>query len=67
MSCKNVKEWEIEIDCLAENILWDADYDDADIYIDQPPEKSQWLRHMARISDNYFLAIADDLREDEIN
>ena len=65
VTCTDPKEWDIEIECLAEDILWDADYDDADIYMDQPPEKAEWLKSMARISDNYFLAIADDLNEEQ--
>jgi hypothetical protein len=63
VTCEDSKEWDIEVECLAEDILWDADYDDADIYIDQ----AEWLKSMARISDNYFLAIADDLNEEQID
>ena len=65
-TCNNPDEWEIEVNSLAEDVLWDADYDDADIYLDQPPEKAEWLKGMARIPDNYFLAIADDLNEEQI-
>lgn len=65
-TCDNLEKWVIEVECLAEDILWDADYDDADLYLDQPPEKGELLKHMARIPDNYFLAIPDDLREEEI-
>ncbi len=65
-TCNDPDEWEIEVNSLAEDVLWDADYDDADLYLDQPPEKAEWLKKMARISDNYYLAIADDLKEEDI-
>ena len=65
-TCGDLEEWDIEIEELADCVLWDADYDDADLYLDQPPEKSEWLKSMARIPDNYYLAIADDLSEEDI-
>lgn len=65
-TCNDPEEWKIEVDSLAEDILWDADYDDADLYVDQPPEKAAWLKSMARIPNNYYLVIADDLKEEEI-
>jgi hypothetical protein len=65
-TCNDLGEWEIEVESLANDILWDADYDDADLYLDQPPEKAEWLKSMTRIPDNYYLAIADDLNEEEI-
>ena len=65
-TCNDLEEWEIEMESLADDILWDADYDDADLYLDQPPEKAEWLKSMTRIPDNYYLAVADDLKEEEI-
>ena len=65
-TCKDLKEWDIEVESLAEAILWDADYDDDHIYMDHPPENSKWLRSMARISDNYYQSIVDDLDEPDI-
>jgi hypothetical protein len=65
-TCEDPDEWEIEVESLADDVLWDADYDDADLYLDQPPEKAEWMKGMARIPDNYYLAIADDLKEKEI-
>jgi len=65
-TCNDPEEWQIEVESLADDILWDADYDDADLYLDQPPEKAEWLKSMTRIPDNYYLAVADDLKEEEI-
>ncbi len=63
--CEDMGEWEIELEELSGVILWDADYDDDQLYIDHPPEKSKWLKDMSGVSDNYFLAIADDLTEEQ--
>jgi hypothetical protein len=63
--CDDMKEWEIEVEELSGRILWDADYENAGLYIDHPPEKSKWMKDMSGVSDNYFLAIADDLTEEQ--
>jgi hypothetical protein len=65
LTCIDFNEWDIEVDCIADYILWDADYSDDKLYMDGEPEKAQYLRQMARIPDNYFMAIADDLKDDE--
>ena len=64
-TCEDYDEWDIEVDELANAILWDRDYEDGDIYMDHPPEKTEWLKYMARIPDNYYTAIADDLTDEE--
>ncbi len=50
---------------MASNEYKDADYDNDQLCIDHPPEKSKWLKDMSGVSDNYFLAIADDLTEEQ--
>jgi len=64
-TCIDTKEWDFEVEGLADRILWDADYEDGDIYMDHPPEKTQWLKYMVMISDDYYTAIADDLNDEE--
>ena len=59
------EEWDFQVERLVDCILWDRDYEDDRIYMDHPPEKTQWLKDMARISDNYYTAIADDLTDEE--
>jgi len=41
-------------------------FKDGDIYTDHPPEKTQWLKCMAMIYDNYYTVIADDLTDEEM-
>ena len=53
------------MDGLPDRILWDTDYESGPIFMDHPPEMTQWLKDMARIPDNYYTAIADDLTDKE--
>lgn len=64
-TCEDFDIWDLEVDELANAILWDRDYEDGDIYMDHPPEKTEWLKYMAMIPDNYYTAIADDLTDEE--
>ncbi len=61
----DTEEWDFQVERLIDCILWDRDYEDDHIYMDHPPEKTQWLKDMARIPDNYYTAIADDLTDEE--
>jgi hypothetical protein len=47
-------------------ILWDADYEDEELYIDKPPEEAQRLKDFMRIRDDYFLEAPEDLKPKEI-
>jgi hypothetical protein len=64
-TCIDTEEWDFQVERLIDRILWDRDYEDDHIYMDHPPEKTQWLKNMARIPDNYYTAIADDLTDEE--
>jgi len=64
-TCTDVDEWEFQVEGLTDRILWDRDYEHDHTYMDHPPEKTQWLKYMARISDDYYTAIADDLTDIE--
>ena len=64
--CEDEQEWLIEIEALSELILWDADYEDENLYIDKPPEEAQALKDFMRIRDEYFLEIPEDLKPKEI-
>ena len=64
-TCADKEEWDIAIQELWDCILWDADYEDGNLYLDQPPDLAMELRSQMRIPDDYFAAIADDLTEDQ--
>ena len=58
-------EWDIEIQELSDSILWDADYECDDLFLDRPPEEARELRREMRIPEDYFAAVADDLTEEQ--
>jgi hypothetical protein len=50
---------------LSGGVLWDGDYQDAQLYVDFPPEKSKELRGMMGIPDDYYMALAEELSDQE--
>jgi hypothetical protein len=64
-TCEDLDEWDFQMQRLSDAVLWDGDYEDAQLYVDFSPEKSKELRGMMGIPDDYFMAIADDLSDDE--
>ena len=60
-TCTDFDEWDSQVDTLAEAILLDRDYYDAILHIYFTPERSDALKSIAGITDDYFLAIPDDL------
>lgn len=65
-SSEDLAEWFCLIECLADRILWDADYDMEEQFLDCDPETVKELKQFAGISDNYFLAVAPDPTDDAI-
>jgi hypothetical protein len=64
-TCTDMDKWSLEVGILSGAILLDTDYADSRLYMDFPPEKSKELRDWMDIPDDYFMAIADDLTDDE--
>ncbi len=51
---------------VSDGILWDVDYNDEHLYLDRSPEEAQALRKLTGINENYYLSIAEDLKDEEI-
>jgi len=64
-ACEDQEEWDGEIQELADSILWDADYESGDLYLDRPPEEARELRREMDVPEDYFGAIAEDLTEEQ--
>ena len=62
-TCRDHEEWDFQIQELADAILWDADYEDGYLYLDRPPEEARALRELARVSEDYYLFVPDDLSD----
>jgi len=65
-TCDDLDEWDLQIQELTDVVLWDADYGDGELYLDKPPEESEVLRAITGIPQEYFLTIADDLSDEQI-
>jgi len=61
--CPDMEEWGIEVDSLEDYILWDADYQDEDFFIDDMPEKAELMKKMMGVSKEYYTDIMDDLSD----
>jgi hypothetical protein len=59
-------EWDCLLDCLPDRILWDADYEMGREFLDADPDVSRELLHQMRIGDGYYLALAPDPRDEEL-
>jgi hypothetical protein len=64
--CDDLKEWDIELECVEEGILWDADYEIEHLYADRSPAEARELRQMTGITDEYFNYIPEDPKDEEI-
>jgi hypothetical protein len=67
VTCCDCEEWKVETRTIEDCVLWDADYLDGHLYLDRPPEESKMLREAARIPDEYYAAIPDDLKDEQID
>jgi hypothetical protein len=63
-NCRQSSEWHSWIESLADEILWDRDYEmDAD-FLDTPPEKAAFLKSVMGVDDDYFSTAAPDVHDD---
>jgi len=64
--CDDLNEWSIELECVEEGILWDADYEIEHLYADRSPAEARDLREMMNITEEYFQYIPEDPKDEEI-
>jgi hypothetical protein len=64
--CVELREWEVLLDCLADQILWDADWDMPDLFLDAERALSHARRRRLGIEKDYFTMPAPDLRDQDV-
>ena len=64
--CTDTEDWELLVDVLSQRILWDDDFNDADRFLDAPPDEAESLRDRFGIDDDYYRAIPPDPSEIEL-
>ena len=60
--CDETEKWEFEIECIADRILWDRDWELDDLMVDNSPEQANFLKAHLGIDGDYFTSIAPDPR-----
>lgn len=66
-TCDDLEVWIVEVESLAEVILWDTYYDVEHLYLDYPTKDFKCLKRPAAISGNYYCGVVDDLSEQDID
>jgi hypothetical protein len=41
VQCEDLDDWELLVECVSDRILWDADWDMPDLFLDEEPEVSR--------------------------
>lgn len=62
----DMDEWELRLECLADQILWDRDWE-LDQIMDAPPEEARLLKQHLGIDEDYFLATPARSTEAEVH
>ncbi len=64
-TCRDGQEWDLWIQELSDAVLWDADYEDGDLYLDRSPDEARVLMDEMEIASDYYGAIAEDLTDEQ--
>ena len=63
---RQMQRWDAVIESLADNLLWDRDFEMAESFLDIDPAVSQQRRRLLGISEDYFTEVAPDPRPGEL-
>lgn len=58
--CGDMSEWEFAIECIADGILWDRDFELDIFVVDSSPEKADFVKSYLGMEEDYFTSIASD-------
>jgi hypothetical protein len=64
-TCVDFDEWDLLLEVLDAGLLFDADYEDEEFYVDGGPEANRAIRDRMGVDNEYFAWIAPDPRDDE--
>jgi hypothetical protein len=66
LTCADADEWDTLVQMLADRVLWDEDFNDADLYVDKSPEHASILKSMMTIDEDYFTGVPPDPRDSDL-
>jgi hypothetical protein len=64
--CDDTDEWDLLVEVLESFILWDADWLDEELYVDDDPRTNSLCKYQMGVADGYYTAIAPDPTEHEL-
>jgi hypothetical protein len=62
----DVDDWEFLIECLANRILWEGDYEMSDVFLDADPSEGAMRMGLMGIAEDYYTAIAPDPTDQQL-
>lgn len=65
LSSLDADDWQLAIECVSDEILWDADYNLCDLVLDGEPSIVRTEKRQLGIPDDYYTTPAADLRDHE--
>lgn len=63
--CDDLERWELEIESLADRILWDRDFEMAGMIVDEDPETAESYKQVLGIENDYFSMAPPDIDEED--
>jgi hypothetical protein len=57
---EDLDEWDVLIGCLADAVLWDEDWKDAEDHLDVDPKAGRAVRKLLGIDEDYYVAVSRD-------
>ncbi len=67
VDCPEINEWNDLVESLADQILWDRDFEMEAVLVDQAPEKAELMKSHLGITSDYFSLIAPDPGLEELD
>lgn len=64
---RNLEQWDLMTESLADRILWDRDFEMASSFLDAPPEKAALMKQMLGIETEYYSDAARDIRPGSVD
>ncbi|QDV65569.1 hypothetical protein [Crateriforma conspicua] len=65
LDCDDEDRWDFVIDALADEILWDRDFELSDLVLDVDPARAAIMKQQLGIDNDYYTDIADDPRDED--
>lgn len=62
----DLDDWELLLECVQSEILWDTDWTMSDLFLDAKPKRARTMRRRMGVTRDYFVTPAPDPTDDEL-